>query len=120
GVRGTLTDPAVGDGFLGAVQARVAVDLGQLVIGLEGAVFVRGLAPRHVDGGGDMAGTLALLLRQVRGGQDLAGELVGRADVDQVLGADGRDDLVTERTDGQVGCGRLVLGGRPVDRFGGQ
>jgi len=43
----------------------------------------------------------------VRGGEDLAGELVGRADVDEVLGADGVHDLVAERADGVVG----VLGG---------
>ena len=56
----------------------------------------------------DVAGALALLLRQVRGGEDLAGELVGRAHVDQVLDADRGDDLVAERADRQVGVLRRV------------
>src|SRR5882757_1380039 len=103
GVRRTLTDPAVGDGLLGAVQTGLGVQLGEIVVGLEGAVLVGRLAPRHVDGARDVPRPLALLLRQVRRRQDLARELVGGADVDQILGADGRDDLVAERADGVVG-----------------
>src|SRR6476469_11212984 len=85
GVRRPLTDAAVGDGLLLAVQASRGVERGQILVGLEGAVFVRGLAPRHVESTGNVARTLALLLRQMRRGQDLSGELVGGADVDQVL-----------------------------------
>src|ERR1700712_2132414 len=48
GVRAALADAAVGDGVLGLVEAGVAVELGQLVVGAEGAVVVRGLAPRDV------------------------------------------------------------------------
>ena len=40
-----------------------------------------------------MAGALGLLLREVRRGEQPTGVLVGRADVDEVLGADGVDDL---------------------------
>src|SRR4051794_28402214 len=120
GVRRALTDPAVGDGLLLAVQARLGVQLGQVLIGLERAVLVGRLAPRNVDGARDMPRALALLLRQVRGSEDLAGELVGGAHVDQVLLVDGRDDLVAERADGVV----RVLGGvarlRPCHRVGGQ
>src|SRR6476659_9728450 len=58
GVRGALADAAVGDGVLAAVQSGLAVDLGELVVRLEGAVLVRGLAPRHADRRGDVAGPL--------------------------------------------------------------
>src|SRR5690349_9491187 len=70
--------------------------------GLEGAVVVRGLAPRHVGGGRDVAGALGLLLREVGGGEQSPGELVGAAHVDEVLGADRGDDLVAERPDARV------------------
>src|SRR4051812_38410832 len=85
GVRTALADAAVGDRVLGVVEARVLVQGGQLVIRLEGAVVVRGLAPRHVDGRRDVATALRLLLREVRRGEQLAAELVGAADVDEVL-----------------------------------
>src|ERR1700747_296546 len=49
GLRRTLPDPAVSDGFLGPVQTGVGVQLGQLLVGLEGAVLVGGLAPGDVD-----------------------------------------------------------------------
>src|SRR5690242_17294180 len=62
-----LADAAVGDGVLAVVEPFVAVELGELVVGLEGAVLVRGLRPRDVQRGRDVAATLALLLRQVRG-----------------------------------------------------
>src|SRR5690349_6914601 len=107
GVRRALTDTAVGDGFLLAVEARLGVQLGQILVRLEGAVLVGRLAPRNVDRAGDMPWPLALLLRQVRGSEDLPGELVGGAHVDQVLLADRGDDLVAERADRVVG----LLGG---------
>src|SRR6201997_2804851 len=77
-VRRALTDAAVGDGLLLAVQAGLGVQLGQVLIGFECAVLVGRLAPRHIDGARNVPGPLALFLRQMRGGQDLAGELVGR------------------------------------------
>src|SRR6478736_7440138 len=40
GVRRTLTDPAVGDGLLLAVQSGLGVQLGQVVVRLEGPVLV--------------------------------------------------------------------------------
>src|SRR3954454_1496876 len=49
GVRGPLPDPAQRDGLLAVIETGSAVDLAQLVVGLEGAVVVGGLAPRHVD-----------------------------------------------------------------------
>src|SRR6195952_1222036 len=65
GVRRTLADAAVGDRLFGAVQAGLGVQLGQCLVGLEGAVFVGSPAPRHVDGAGDVARGLALALRRV-------------------------------------------------------
>src|SRR5271166_6096551 len=120
GVRRPLTDPAVGDGLLRPVQTGAGVELGQVVVGLEGAVLVGRFTPRHVDRAGDVAGPLALLLRQVRRREDLAGELVGGAHVDQILDVDGRDDLVPEGSDGVVRRSRGVGGGRPGDRVGRQ
>src|SRR4051795_10612574 len=90
GVAGALADAAVGDGRLRGVEAGLLdVELAQLVVAPEGAVVVRGLAPRHVERGGDVAGALALLLREVGRREQLAAELVGAADVDEVLVADG-------------------------------
>src|SRR3712207_3267856 len=56
GVAGALTDPAVGDGVLRGVQAHLGVELGELLVALEGAVLVGRLAPRHVQRGGDVPG----------------------------------------------------------------
>ena len=52
-MRGALADAAVGDGVLAPVDAGLAVDGLQLVVGLEGAVLVGGLAPGDVLGAGD-------------------------------------------------------------------
>src|ERR687893_2333302 len=99
GVRGALADPAVGDGVLRGVQTGLGVELGQLLVALEGAVLVGRLAPRHVHRGGDVARALRALLRQGGRGDPAAAELVGRADVDQVLLTDGLQDLVAEGAD---------------------
>src|SRR4051812_30529540 len=120
GVAGALADPAVGDGVLAGVQAGVGVEGAELLVALERAVLVGRLAPGHVDRARDVPGALGALLRQVRGGDELAGELVGRADVDQVLLADRVHDLVAERADGGVLLAGLVLAGRPGDGVGGQ
>src|ERR1700722_9011308 len=96
GVRGPLTDPAIRDGLLRPVQPGVGVQLGQLVVGLESAVLVGGLTPRHVERSWDVAGPLALFLRQMGRRQDLAGELLGGAHVDQVFHVDRGDHLVAE------------------------
>ena len=119
GVRGTLPDPAVGDGLPVVVEAGRGVDGGQFLIGLERPVLACGFAPGHVDGPGDMAGPLALLLGEVCRGENLAGELVRRADIDEVLGADGGDHLVAERADAGIGRRRGVTGGWPADEIGG-
>src|SRR5205823_10643418 len=115
-VRGALADPAVGDGVLAIVEAGGGVQLAQFVVGLEGAVLVGGLAPRHADRGRDVAGPLRLLLRQVGGGEQAAGVLVGRAHGDQVLGADGGHHLVAVCPDRAVLLAGGVAGGRAGHR----
>src|SRR6185437_15795805 len=100
------------DGVLVEVDTGLAVEGTKLVVRLEGAVVVRGLAPRHVLRAGDVAGALRLLLRQMRGREQLARELVRRADVDQVDLVDGRDRVVTEGADRAVDVLGLVLRGR--------
>src|SRR5262249_31524238 len=94
GVRGALADAAVRDRRRRAVQPGRAVQLAQVVVGLEGAVLVGGLRPRNADRGRDVPRPLGLLLRQVRGREQPARVLVGRADVDEVLHADRRDGVV--------------------------
>src|SRR4051812_42683540 len=120
GVRRALTDSAVGDGFLLSVQSGLGVQLGQVLVGLEGPVLVGRLAPRNVDSAGDMPWALALLLREVGGREDLARELVGGAHVDEVLAADSGDDLVTERADRVIRLLGGVAGGGPIHRIAGQ
>src|SRR5579875_1078811 len=120
GVARTLPDAAVRDGVLALVEAGFLVQGAQLVVGLERAVLVGRLAPRDVDGRRDVAAALRLLLRQVRRGEQLARELVRRADVDEVLGTDGVDDLVAERADRAVLVLGLVLRGRTRDGVGRQ
>src|SRR4051794_22744819 len=119
GVRRPLTDAAVRDDVLLTVQAGLGVELGQVLVGLEGAVLVGRLAPGHVECPGDVARPLALFLRQVRGSEDLAGELVGGAHVDEVLDANGGDHLVPESPDRVVGLLGGVAGLRAADRVGG-
>src|SRR3569623_1952319 len=54
GLARALADAAVRDGLLLAVQTRVGVELGEVVVRLECAVLVGRLAPRDVDRAGDM------------------------------------------------------------------
>src|SRR3954453_19005131 len=65
GVARPLPDAAVGDGVAAVVPTLRAGGLAQLVVGLERAVLVGRLAPRHVDRGRDVTAALALLLRQM-------------------------------------------------------
>ena len=105
------------------VEADLVVERRELVVGLEGAVVVGVLAPRHVDRGGDVAGALGLLLREVGRGEQPTGVLVGAAHVDEVLGADRGDDLVAEGADRVVllgrGVRRLLAGGQLVGQLAG-
>src|SRR4029453_14288306 len=96
GVRAAFSDPAVGDDVLVPAQARIAVQLLELLIGLESAVIIGSLAPWHVDCSRDMTTTLRLLLRQVSGREQPAGVLVGAAHVDQALGANCSNHFVPE------------------------
>src|SRR4030095_9603138 len=88
GVRAALPDPAVGNDVFVPVQARVAVNLFELVIGPESAIIVGRLAPRHVDRGGNVTAALGLLLRQVRWGKEATRIFVRAANIDQALGPD--------------------------------
>ena len=119
-VRAALADAAVRDGVLAVVVADLGVELAELVVVAERAVVVGRLAPRHVAGRRDVAGNLSLLLREVRRGEQPTGVLVGAADVDEVLDADGLDDLVTEGPDVAVGLLRAVGGGRAARDVIGQ
>src|ERR1700757_5101174 len=97
GVRRALADPAVRDRVLAEVDARlVPVQGRELVVGLEGAILVRGLGPGNVLRGRDVAAALRLLLRQVGRGEQPPGELVRRPDVDEVPLADRGDHLVAQ------------------------
>src|SRR5260370_17357929 len=99
GVRRALPDRAVRDVAPAEVHARVAVQRAQRVIGLERAVFPGGLRPRDVLRGRDVPAALGLLLWQVRRSEEPAGELVRRADVDQVALADRGDHPLPDRAD---------------------
>ena len=102
-VRRALADAAVGDDRLVPTDARVRIELLELVGGAEGAVLGCCLAPRDVGGPGDVTGHLCLLLREVRRGEEVAAELLGRADVDPrpVAGLDGVE-IVHVRGAGQT------------------
>ena len=54
-VRRALADPAVGDDRLAVGDALRAVELGEVVGGLEGPVLLDGLRPRHRGRAGDVA-----------------------------------------------------------------
>ena len=65
GVCATFPDPAVGNDVFVPVQARIALKLLELIVGLEGAIVIGCLAPRNIDCGGNVTATLRLLLGQV-------------------------------------------------------
>src|SRR4051794_18920509 len=93
-VRRPLADAAVSDRVLAEVHAFGLVELAQLVVGEERAVFVRGLRPRDVLRGRHVTGALRLLLRQMRGRKQTSTELIRRTHVDEVLLADRVDNLI--------------------------
>src|SRR4051812_5010232 len=55
GVGAALTNPAVGDRRLASDNALAAIELAQLVGGLEGAILGDRTRPRHVCGTGNVA-----------------------------------------------------------------
>ena len=67
-----------------------------------------------------MTATLGLLLRQMSGRQQPAGVLVRAADINQALGADGRNYFIAEGTDAEVGICGDVARGRASDGFAAQ
>src|SRR3712207_2775104 len=81
GVARALTDAAVRDGVLALVETGLGVELGQLLVALEGAVLVGRLAPRHVHGGGVVARPLRGPLRRVCRGPQPCRELLWRGGV---------------------------------------
>src|SRR5687768_11161108 len=110
-VRASLANAAVRDRVLAVVVSHLGVELTELVVASECSVVVGRLAPRDVARRRDVATDLGLLLGQVGRREQPSGVLVGAADVDQVLDADGLDDLVTKRPNvgvrllGRVGRG---------------
>src|SRR5260370_19998511 len=114
GGRRALPDPAVRDRGPAEVRARRAVQRAQRVIGLERAVFLGGLRPRDVLRGRDGPAALGLLLWTVRRSEEPGGDLVRRADVDQVALADRGDHLVPERADRLVLLASVVARLRPL------
>ncbi len=115
-----LADAAIGNGVDAVVETLVGVQRGELVVRFEGAILIRGGRPRDVDRAGHVAALLRLLLGKVGGRRDLAAELVRATDVDQVLDADGRDDLVAERANAGVGGLRDIGGCRARDGISAQ
>src|SRR5205085_7341963 len=75
-VRRALADAAVGDDRLVPTDARVRIELLELVGGAEGAVLGCRLAPRDVGRPGAVAGHLCLLLREMWRGEQVAAELL--------------------------------------------
>ena len=82
-MRAAFTDAAIGNDFVFAGYALRAVKLLELIRALEGAVFVGCLCPRHVRGGGDMAGALRGFAHTGRR-NDFPREFVNRSHVHQV------------------------------------
>src|SRR5215212_279895 len=119
-MRASLTDPAVGDDVVVPAQAGPAVELLEFLVGLEGTVVIRGLAPRHVDRRWDVSAALGLFLREVGRGEQPAGVLVGAADVHQASTAYGLDHFIPESPDIQVGFLGGVTGRGPGDLLGAE
>jgi hypothetical protein len=110
-VRRALADPAVGDDRVAVEDA--VVELAQLVGGPERAVVADRLRPRHRLRARDVAGALGALVLVAGHRDQLAGELLRRADVDQLRRpAERRDHLVPVRADRLV----RVVGGEHARR----
>src|SRR5215467_7626998 len=111
-VRAALTDAAVGDDFARTADALIAIELLQIVEGLESAVLVSGLRPGNIGGLGNMAGALRGFAHPRRR-DDFAGELINGTNVDELAGllaVEDRGDVFLESADGFVG-GRNAIGG---------
>src|SRR5882762_4079678 len=116
GVRAALADAAVGDDFVFAVDALGFVKFLQVVVGLEGAVFVGGLRPRNIRGLWNVTGALGSF-GHARRGDDLAGEFVDGANVNELPGfaaVDDRRDFFLAGTNGIVGAGDVIGRGGDV------
>ena len=66
---GALTDAAIRDDVFVRRHAAPAVDLVELISGLERAVLIDGLCPADVHRARDVASALRAFLRQVCGGE---------------------------------------------------
>src|SRR6266851_7133417 len=86
-----LADAAVGDNFVFAGDALGLVEFLEVVVGLEGAVFIGRLCPGNVRGLGNVAGALGSFGHAGRG-DDLASEFVNGANVDELAGFATFDD----------------------------
>src|SRR5207302_4819291 len=111
-MRATFADAAIGDHLIFAVYALGAVQLLQLLRGLERAVVVGGLGPGHIGSSRNMAGALRSFAH-TWGRNDLSGEFVDRSYVHQVAAFAILDDrkyifLASAyrfiRTAGVIGC----------------
>src|SRR5690606_41501134 len=90
-VAGALADAAVSDHVLVRRHADLFVEAPQLIGGLEGAVLIDRLGPRHVNRGGDVPGPLGRL-RHARRREDPAAVLLRRANVNQRAAPDALKD----------------------------
>src|SRR6202521_5286 len=113
GVRAALADAAVGDDFVLAGDAFGLVEIFQVVVGLEGTVFVGSLRPRDIRGLGNVAGALSGF-GHARRSDDFARELIDGANVDKLTKLssieDGKDFFLAS-AEGFV-CARNVIGRR--------
>src|SRR5687767_15832247 len=119
-MRAAFPDPAVVNDVLLPVQAGLAVNLLEFVVGAEGAIIIGCLAPRHVDRGRNVSATLCLLLRQVGWGKESPRVFIRTANIDQALSADRVDNLITEGSDVEVGLGGRVASSGSGDRYSTQ
>src|SRR4051812_16411585 len=111
GVRRALADPAVGDDRLAVGDALGAVELLEVRGGLERAVLLDRLRPRHRRRPGDVPGALRALLLIAGHGDQLAAVLLRRAHIDQLGRAvQRRQHLVA------LGADRVVAGLRAERR----
>src|SRR6266568_91219 len=122
GVRTALADAAVGDDFVFAVDALGLVEFFQVVIGLEGSIFVGSLSPGDIGGLGYVTGALGGF-GHARRGNDLAGEFIDGANVNELAGLaaieDGKNFFLA-RTQGFIGVGNVIGRGSDLCRILGE